>query len=342
MATKQLKIGHTETAITVYCIITRDADGYYLQSVDDSFGAVVSYPSMTEDATRKGLYIKSSAPAWSDGGYTVLAYKQSGGSPVPASDTVIGQGAMYVLDDAEVVLNDSLSTVTAKTDLIPVDPATETNVNANETKIDIIDTNVDTLITRVSGAVALDSTVAKEATLSTHDTYIKALLESATYGLAALKTLIDAIDTSTELAARFTEIKGATWSNETLESIKAAIDLIDTATGITAEDVWTYVTRNLTPPVVDISDLPGINHDTGGTDILRYMYSGSGIGNAYILAYLKTDYDAGNTSSSYIKGAARTTADGRWYAPIYVVSGTYTIVFTKTGEYGPDTVEVTV
>jgi hypothetical protein len=62
------------------------------------------------------------------------------------------------------------------------------------------------------GAVALNSTVAKEATLA-----------NATYGLSALKTLIDAIDTSTELQDRFTEIKGAGWTTETLKAIYTLI-----------------------------------------------------------------------------------------------------------------------
>ena len=58
--------------------------------------------------------------------------------------------------------------------------------------------------------------IAKEATLS-----------NATYGLSALKDLIDAIDTSTELQAKFTEIKGAGWSTETLKAIKTVVDSIE-------------------------------------------------------------------------------------------------------------------
>ena len=81
------------------------------------------------------------------------------------------------------------------------------------------------------GAVALDSTVAKEATLA-----------NVTYGLSALKDLIDAIDTSTELTAKFTEIKGAGWTDETLKAIKDAIG----SGGISAADVWAYTTRALT------------------------------------------------------------------------------------------------
>jgi len=41
--------------------------------------------------------------------------------------------------------DDEIDAIKAKTDLIPADPATETNVNANETKIDAIDTVVDAI-----------------------------------------------------------------------------------------------------------------------------------------------------------------------------------------------------
>jgi hypothetical protein len=88
------------------------------------------------------------------------------------------------------------------------------------------------------GAIALNSTVAKEATLA-----------NATYGLSALKDLLDAIDTSTELQARFTEIKGSGWTTETLKVIDGKIDAIDigTGTGIREVTVQIYLTSTVTP-----------------------------------------------------------------------------------------------
>jgi len=50
---------------------------------------------------------------------------------------------------------------------------------------------------------------------------------NATYGLSALKTLVDAIDTSTELSAKFTEIKGTGWAGETLKSVKEYVDTLE-------------------------------------------------------------------------------------------------------------------
>jgi len=82
-------------------------------------------------------------------------------------------------------------------------------VDANETKIDTIDSNVDS---------------------------IKLDIGNVTYGLSALQTLIDAIDTSTETTTRFDEIKGAGWTTETLKAIKDAIDAIVDNTDWTASE----------------------------------------------------------------------------------------------------------
>jgi hypothetical protein len=62
--------------------------------------------------------------------------------------------------------------------------------------------------------------------LQSTSTSILSEVQNATYGLSALKTLIDAIDTSTELTARFDEIKGSGWTTETLKAIKDVVDAI--------------------------------------------------------------------------------------------------------------------
>ena len=56
---------------------------------------------------------------------------------------------------------------------------------------------------------------------------IMEILIDEIYGLAALKTLINTIDTSVELQARFDEIKGAGWTVETLKAINDNITSID-------------------------------------------------------------------------------------------------------------------
>ena len=85
--------------------------------------------------------------------------------------------------------------IKAKTDNLPSDPASETNVDANETKIDTVDTVLDNIKTITdaipdSGAmtsIAQDSTVAKEATIGS-----PAGADLAT-DIANNKTVVDAI-----------------------------------------------------------------------------------------------------------------------------------------------------
>jgi len=63
--------------------------------------------------------------------------------------------------------------------------------------------------------------------------------------------------TLAEMTAAFTEIKGSTWSEtDTLEAIKNAVN----SGAITAADVWTYATREVTGGTIDT------NNDMRGTD----------------------------------------------------------------------------
>lgn len=87
-----------------------------------------------------------------------------------------------------------------------------------------------------------------------------------------------------------------------------------------------------------------VDHNTGGTDNLRFVdNSGNGIDNAEIKVYLKTDYDAGNRGSAYVKARSGTQTDGRWPYPVYLDTGqTYTFVFFKQGEFSVSTKEVAI
>jgi hypothetical protein len=84
-----------------------------------------------------------------------------------------------------------------------------------------------------------------------------------------------------------------------------------------------------------------VNHNTGGTDNLRYLYGSNPIGDGTIIAYLASDYTAGNTSNP--QGQSTTGADGRWLSPIILQSGyTYTLAFSKQGVFETSTTSVTV
>lgn len=98
-------IAHGTTGDTVYCIVTREADGYILDGFTGGFAATSAYPytSLIEHSTIKGRYeIAERRSAWSDGKYIVTVYTQAGTTPAPASDTVMASGELKVEDDVEV------------------------------------------------------------------------------------------------------------------------------------------------------------------------------------------------------------------------------------------------
>lgn len=81
----------------------------------------------------------------------------------------------------------------------------------------------------------------------------------------------------------------------------------------------------------------------GGANALKYETSGgAGVDNAVIRAYLKSDYDAGNTGEAFVQGRTMTKVGGIFIAPLMLDAAVYTLVYEKQNEYGPDTVEVTV
>ena len=210
--TKLINISWSETGVTVYCIIRREADLYRLNDADGTFALNPADPylPLTEDSTIKGLYEKSeSRVVWNDGDYYFVFYKQAGGSPAPVSDTVIGYGTMEIISDSEPAGDDAivLSLIKTETDKIPT------------TIVKIDDIKTETLTHPTLSEIEASSILAKEATLA-----------NATYGLSALKILIDAIDNSTELIAKFTEIKGAGWVDENLTALNVAINSIKTKT----------------------------------------------------------------------------------------------------------------
>jgi hypothetical protein len=84
-----------------------------------------------------------------------------------------------------------------------------------------------------------------------------------------------------------------------------------------------------------------VDHDTGGTDHLRYLTPGGDpIDNGGIVAYLTAEYDAGNYANPVANTVTR--SDGRWQEPLMLDAGVaYTIVFYKQGVYSATTVEVT-
>jgi hypothetical protein len=85
-----------------------------------------------------------------------------------------------------------------------------------------------------------------------------------------------------------------------------------------------------------------LTENTGGANALQYITNGgTPVAGAAIRVYRKIDYDTNNLSR--VVGTSVTTATGGWAVPVFVEPGdTYTIVYHKVNEYGPDKTEVTV
>lgn len=142
---KKIIVPWSETAKTVYGIIRREVDGFLLNDVDGAFAIAPADPYVTiaEHGTIKGQYeLSESRTVWTDGRYTVTAYRQAGGSPSPVADTIIGSGDMHIISDLEVVADVSVSTRASAVDItrllgLTLDNAVEDDVvrdaNGNKT-----------------------------------------------------------------------------------------------------------------------------------------------------------------------------------------------------------------
>ena len=97
---------------------------------------------------------------------------------------------------------------------------------------------------------------------------INSLLTSASYGLNALKALIDALDTNAETAARFAEIKGSGWTNQTLEQINTLLSVVKTKTDKLPADTATEL-NDIDAANASISSL--LNNATFGLNALKTL-----------------------------------------------------------------------
>lgn len=105
---KRITLDWDATGLTVYCIIRRETDDFRLNDSNGAFAASPTDPyiSLTEDVIIKGRYeLDESRTVWDNGRYSVAIYSQAGGSPIPASDTIIGTGELAVENDLEVFLS---------------------------------------------------------------------------------------------------------------------------------------------------------------------------------------------------------------------------------------------
>jgi len=150
---KRITIDYGSKGIVVYAIIRREVDNYLLNDATGEFANAPADPfvTLTEDGTIKGRYEKDeNRAAWDDGKYSIVAYEQVGGSPVPADDTMVGSGMMLIEDDAELTLCDIITVadlIHAKTTNLPASPA------ATGAEMDLVDDPNATAVTAIQGTM---------------------------------------------------------------------------------------------------------------------------------------------------------------------------------------------
>jgi len=159
------------------------------------------------------------------------------------------ENATYGLSALQVLIDaiDTSTELTSRFDEIKGAGWTNETLKSIQDAIDAIVDNVDWTDAekkQIRSALGIDGdkVTAQNGQLQSIDTNVtsvKGTVENVTYGLSALKTLIDLIDTSTELTAKFDSIKGVGWTTETLKVIKDAVDDIDVSELATSAEIAT-------------------------------------------------------------------------------------------------------
>ena len=86
-----------------------------------------------------------------------------------------------------------------------------------------------------------------------------------------------------------------------------------------------------------------VDHDYGEESVFIYQTGDCcGIEGATILAFTKVDYDGGARLPAFAIATSQTTANGTWAWAMKLDPGEYVLIFEKIGEFGPDTVNLTV
>jgi hypothetical protein len=102
---KRITMDYSINGLTVYCIVRRESDSFMLDDVDGSFAAAPTdyFMSMPEDGAIAGKYeVSETRQVWSNGLYSICIYNQTGASPFPAVDSMIGDGEIVIQDDIEI------------------------------------------------------------------------------------------------------------------------------------------------------------------------------------------------------------------------------------------------
>ena len=156
----------------------------------------------------------------------------------------------------------------------------------------------------------------------------------------------------TDLCNKIIAMSGAipgdvwTFATRTLTSVSGLEVNVD-ASGVLeiASGVWAHLPNRTLTGDFELGDGSIIvDHNFGGSDNLRVLNSSTSqpIDNVLITAFLKSDFDAGNTGNVYIKAQSRTTVDGRWESPMNLDPETYTLLFSKQSIFFNEITEIIV
>lgn len=197
----------TDTATT---LTNAPSDSTGVTSLLGIFTGMTSLPKWLRGIFRKDAMDATAKTEVNDGGGT---YNETTDSNEAIRDTAPLGTAMRGTDGAIT----SLSGI-----------ATATNVSDAQSAIISAIPDVSALALETSVGALGTPMQAGDVTLAASQPNYDPLAEltDLTYGLSTLKTLLSNIDTSAELAARFTEIKGAGWTDENLKALGDLLDAI--------------------------------------------------------------------------------------------------------------------
>lgn len=322
---------HGKLPSSTYLAGTTMSDGRQTQ-VTGSVGSVVSAVSLSSSertATAGVVWATLTSGLTTDGsigkllvtlfgGITSLAswlralVRKDAPDATAASEINSGGGAYDATTDSQEAIRDrgDAAWVTGTLDAAGVRAAIGMSA-AN------LDTQLGTLAT-ASSIVTLGGYIDTEVAS------ILSIVGSGTHGNAALLTAIQGVSAGSGLTAQQTRDAMALALGDGVTAADGSIDsLISSISGGASGD----------------GDTP-VDHNTGGTDALRYTLGGDGADNVVIKAYLKSEYDAGTRT---LRGTAHTGPDGRWLAPLMLNAGAiYTLVASLPGVTEATTTNLTV
>lgn len=119
------------------------------------------------------------------------------------------------------------------------------------------------------------------------------------------------------------------------DTMVSSVAIVQDATPIRAEEF---------EDIVGFSEVAqAVDHNWQGADNYQYITKeGVPVGDAQVLVYLRSDYDAFRRSNDYLKGVTSTNVNGRWRKQVMLDPESYIVQFHKSGKYGPDTAALTV